>query len=92
MRASNEGLPSFSPAHPRGAETPRSPVGRALREQRSTWLSLFLASHFLSHIKLIHCHGYPPVDETFQCIDSTIETGIQYLDLFSCKWLQHIVR
>ena len=35
LRASNEGLPPFSPAHPSGAETPRFPTGRALREQEN---------------------------------------------------------
>jgi hypothetical protein len=53
---------------------------------------LLSLSRFLPHIKLIHRHGCPPVDETFQCIDSTIETGIQHLDLFARKRLQHIVR
>lgn len=49
---------------------------------------------FLSftHIKLIHRHGCPPVDQTFQRIDSAIETGIQHLVLFSRECLQHIVR
>ena len=32
--------PRFHPAHPRGAETPRLPEGRALREQRDKPLSL----------------------------------------------------
>jgi len=34
LRASNEGLTLFLPAHPRGAKTPRLPPGRALREHR----------------------------------------------------------
>ncbi len=57
---------------------------------RSAWL--LLSSYFLTHIKLIHRHGYPPVNQTFQRIDGAIETGIQYFDLFSRERLQHIVR
>ena len=34
--ASNEGLLSFSPAHPRGTETPRFPTSRVLREHKAS--------------------------------------------------------
>ena len=44
------------------------------------------------HIKLVHCHRYASMDQTFQRIDGAIETGIQYIDLFSRERLQHIVR
>ena len=54
--------------------------------------SFLIRAVLLPHIKLIHCHGYPSVDQTFQRIDGAIETGVQYLDLFSRERLQHIVR
>ncbi len=53
---------------------------------------LIVAVFSFTHIKLIHRHGYPPVDQTFQRIDGAIETGSQHLDLFSRERLQHIVR
>ena len=53
---------------------------------------LIVAVFSFTHIKLIHRHGCPPVDQTFQRIDSAIETGIQHLELFSRERLQHIVR
>ena len=54
--------------------------------------SFLIRAVLFPHIKLIHGHGCPPVDQTFQCLDGTIETGIQHLDLFSRECLQHIVR
>ena len=54
--------------------------------------SFLIRAVLLTHVKLIHRHGYPPVDQTFQRIDGAIETGSQHLDLFSRERLQHIVR
>jgi len=54
--------------------------------------SFLIRAVLLPHIKLIHRHGCPPVDQTFQPIDGEVETGIQYLELCSRKRLQHIVR
>ena len=54
--------------------------------------SFLIRAVLLPHIKLIHRHGCPLVDQTFQRIDGAIETGIQHLELFSRECLQHIVR
>src|SRR4029077_10874382 len=53
---------------------------------------LIVAVFRFTHIKLIHRHSCPPVDQTFHRIDGAIETGIQHLDRVSRDRLQHIVR
>ncbi len=64
----------------------------ACPSKESAWLRPFIFSRLFAYVKLIHRHGRPPMDQTFQRIDGTIETGIQHLELFSRERLQHIVR
>src|SRR4029077_11343063 len=53
---------------------------------------LFLFRHLaFPDIELVHRHRYAPMDQTFQCIDRTIKTGIQYFDLCFREHFQYIV-
>ena len=56
LRASNEGHFSFSPTHPRGAETPHVPPGHALGEHRND---------FGAQFRLSYCH--PVTSYPFSC-------------------------
>jgi hypothetical protein len=64
---------------------------RLKNSELSTQNSQLVVFLSLPHIKLIHCHRYSSMNETFQGLNSAVETGGQNLDLFPREWLQHIV-